>query len=577
MSEQITHLAAFDDCRRIAIAVDDNLLCPEVTTVLAEHHTAGRMGALSRGNANNIIPGVRKARATWDRRAGDPAFEREFAFVLGWWTHRATDRHFKPIFRHVDPEYKQYEDTTNRLLYPRVDGGAPKKLSKIYHDSVLFREIYAGQDETFPPGMFEVSMGSHQASNAVDVQNVEPLFRYKWMAELASCYECVVDLQGMFDTGTVDRILSERQTPDYPIRWYAEAYFEPDPWHMDQFINEPQFYLADDPIIDLARGIQANERRTPDLEALLKNPGESQYATCLAKCYEYLCTASALFTGKIKHMEAARVAGIAWRSEEAFEPHQNVVANPRTITDLPIAWIALVEDVRLISMRDDTISERTQTILAEDPDAMHVGAIGKPGDWLSDVLEPPRDRFAYRRAHANERIAFAAGVLSYAVANDHLGTDRQHRQAATILAARSKRQPDSLQDVDADVLADHISAYLPRNRQRWHTLRADAEEFVSWIDRFLSWVDERPTRVRSLAEACVQAETSDSSFYDPDDVIIRLAKAEREGRLEAVPRLESALTDPGSSTYAQALSAAVDRVRAVDAYATGQANDPTLL
>lgn len=42
------------------------------------------MGALSRGNADNIVPGVRKAREGWDRRAGDPAFEREFAFVLGW-------------------------------------------------------------------------------------------------------------------------------------------------------------------------------------------------------------------------------------------------------------------------------------------------------------------------------------------------------------------------------------------------------------------------------------------------------------------------------------------------------------
>jgi hypothetical protein len=92
MFEQVTHLGVFDDCCRLALGADDGLVCEAVKRVLADRRAAGRLGTLSRGNNENLVPGALKAREHWDERQGDDQFEREFAYVLGWYVHRATDR-----------------------------------------------------------------------------------------------------------------------------------------------------------------------------------------------------------------------------------------------------------------------------------------------------------------------------------------------------------------------------------------------------------------------------------------------------------------------------------------------------
>ena len=56
--------------------------------------------------------------------------------------------------------------------------------------------------------------------------------------------------------------------------------------------------------------------------------------------------------------------------------------------------------------------------------------------------------------------------------------------------------------------------------------------------------------------------------------MIQLATAVRNGRVKRMPDIASALSEPGSSRYAIALGAALERIRGVDAYADGQIDTP---
>ena len=595
MSEQITHLAVFDDTRRLAMHADDGVLCEEIRNVLADRREAGRSGSLSRGNNTNLVPGVLKAREHWDERRGEEQFEREFAYVLGWHTHRAADRYFKPAFRETDPEYG---DPGDRLAYQRVDGGGPKNLVKIYHDAVLYDRIYGAEGDPFRPGTMEVAMGSHPGSEAVDVTRVEGLFQQKWMAELVALYECACG-DGERSSGErpseecIGQVLDQRQTTSYLTRWFEEAFHEPDVRHLETYINEPNFYDESDPIVSLARSIQrdtssprdASPSRDPspdvDFEAILENPGESQYAECLAKSYRYLRAASDLFTGENTPLETAEELAVAWIYEdEEPELHPTVDAAPPALSDLSLASVAAVEDVLRLAFLDDSLSERTREILTEDPEAAHAAAFADPGEWLAETLEESRSRFAYRNAYGFGKIAFASGVVAYdaverrfadggEAGEDGLsGEERLACEVAVLRARSSRANPDG---ADADELVDLFEGFLPRIRQRWHTLRADRHNYAPWSQRFFAWSDARPGRIRAYAEAYAAGEAAGADFYDADDPLIALARSTRDARTSPLPDLEEALADAAEqSTYARAMADALSGIRAVDAYAENE-------
>jgi DNA segregation ATPase FtsK/SpoIIIE-like protein len=571
MSEQVTHLGVFDDCRRLALGADDGLVCEAVKRVLADRRAAGRLGTLSRGNNENLVPGALKAREHWDERQGDDQFEREFAYVLGWYVHRATDRYFKPRFREVDPKYGV---DRNRQVYPRVDGGEPETLVKVYHDAVLYDRLYDEAGDPFHPGNFDVSMGGHPASDTLDVSRVESLFAGKWTAELIATYECLAGADGPPDVDAVDRALNQRQSSTYFLtRWYEEAYYTPDPRHMDRFITEPNFYDASDPIVSLARAVQRGESPDRSVSDVLEDPGDSQYAECLAQAYRYLTAASDLFSGENTPLETAETVNVDWMypTNDDAEPHPTVDADPATLDDLPLAEVAAVEDALAAAAYDDELSESTRDILTDDPEAAHVGAAVEPGPWLVDPLDDHRQLMSYRRENSDAKVAFAGGVLAYdavaALFDDRTRSEERLARDATVLRERTTRgEPDR---ADPEAIVDLFEGLVPRIRQRWHTLRADKENYAPWSQRFFAWTDALPDRRRELAEAYAGGLDVGPSFYDPSDPVIDLARGVQTGRLDDSPDLAAALAEvDGQSTYARAIAAALEQFRLVDAYAS---------
>lgn len=574
VSEQITHLAVLDDCRRLAVGTDADRLADPLQTVLDRRHDSARQGSMSRGNKPNLIPMVKKAREYWDERAGQSDFERRFAFALGWHVHRATDRYFKPVYRELDPDYEQRDE----------------RWIKIFHDTVLFERVYdAGAADPFVEGTMEVSMGSHPASAAVDVPRVEPLFRRKWTVELVAAHEFVAGLEGRPPWDWVQNLVEESQTvyDHYPAATFEEAYADPDPALFQRFIQEPPFYDESDPIVRLARAVQRSEPVDVTLPEALADPGDSQYAEVLAYAFGFLETASGVFEGTTDELDAAVHYQMEWLyggedewESPAIPDDADPAPHPRLRQSL--TELAAIDDVANLTLWDESVTDRTTEALTDHRDAAALGALADPGEWmLEDSLDAARSRYHFTRDRAVEKLAAPIGALVARTVRDLVGDDPADDAAiardAAILRARShRRDPDA---ADAETLADLFEGLLPRARQRWHTLKPDGDAVEAWSARFFDWRDDVPKAARETAVAYATGAASEG-FYDPEDPLIRLARAPAESHPTEPPSFTAVLSneDPGGEdagaatadggrcTYAEILAEGVGHVRAIDAF-----------
>lgn len=575
MSEQITHLAMLDDCRRLVTAMDRDFLSESFTEVLDEYHDSARMGSLSRGNRQNVIREVKRARTHWDERREDDLFTRRLAFVLGWHVHRATDRYFKPRYRKLDPRYDETGTRENHI--------------KILHDAIVYDEVYRDDSASpFSTGTMELTMGSHPASSAIDVVGVERFFQNKWMVELLGAHAFVADRESAPTEERINQLIATRQEVSYRTQWYEEATYDPDPVHLKQYITEPNFYDHRDQIIQLARSIQQGERPEGDLADVVRSPGESQYAEALADSLRYLRIGSDLFEGKISDEEAGERLSLWWfmdesdepppadrRPETATEPPADVDAAVHPHLQQPIAEIAAVDDCIHVASLDEELTDRTQTALRTNRDVAPVAGLVEPGDWVVSVLDTSKSEFAYRLPHADAKIAVVGGLCCIAAARrtfgatgDELSDDRL-LQDVTILRERSTRRDPTA--ADANAIQDLLEGFLPRARQRWHTLIPDRTHFVPWSERFFAWRDHYGEILEQYAELYADGEGAPATFYDSDDPLIRVARAGREGGRESVPSVHEALADDGGRcTYADVLQEGVEGIRAIDAYVNGE-------
>jgi hypothetical protein len=274
MSENITHTAVTDDCARLAIY--SPIICAPFKEVFAQQLEIARLGGLTRAGGKYVITLLDRYREKWPAAADGGLLAQKLAFVLGWLCHRAADLQMKPIFRKVDA------DCTLK----------PTDCS-VYHDVFLFREVYAGgQGEPYSPGILSLEAGE-----------LEGALRSLWQRALVGMHTFIPDEQDV--EGWLERLFATRQRFYVDIRRYARAYAQPDPDKVRRFLDEVNFYDGGDPLIRLARSIQAGTLGTEiDLPAALPAAvsaaaTQSQYAQALRRGYLYLEAASGYFEGQI--------------------------------------------------------------------------------------------------------------------------------------------------------------------------------------------------------------------------------------------------------------------------------------
>ncbi len=289
MSEHITHVAVYEDAVRIIQR--SGQFSDSFKTVLEEEYDSGMITCGSRGNHLFAVPLLEETREAWKAGKTNREIKQKLAGAIGWITHRAADRHVKPLFWAVDDENN-----------PKFSGNE----YRIYHDVSSYNEVYDGGKkntlspyEHFTPALMVKGMKTEPAANDVDVHAVEPLFTTQWQSDFLQLHQLTKNpdysdewLKKMF-----------KNTQDYQENWklYIQAFNDPDPEKWEKYISGPNYYNRDDDIIRFVRGIQEGQPDdTINLEdALDKAKQESHYAQMLRKCYDFIMAANKFFDYKI--------------------------------------------------------------------------------------------------------------------------------------------------------------------------------------------------------------------------------------------------------------------------------------
>jgi hypothetical protein len=296
MSEHITHVAVFEDCMRLALR--SNEIAEPLKISLRNYPGLARFTSIARGGDGLTIDLIRDCRERWETRKPGDFVEETLSYVIGWRCHNAADRHFKPIYRVVEAERYEGERGGD------IDTAGPGE-SRIYHDIVVFREVYqCGAEPGWPAALLDYRMESHPASDAVSPLVLEDLLGgllQSTLLETQSFLGKTGDVDAWFD-----ELLDSYQPFTVDLKRYAEAYYSPELEEMRRFIIENNFYDHSDPLIQLARSIQLGSPDTSiDLgRAVEAAANQSQYAQAVRKAYNHLVASSEYFLHRIdeKHL-----------------------------------------------------------------------------------------------------------------------------------------------------------------------------------------------------------------------------------------------------------------------------------
>jgi hypothetical protein len=286
MSDHIAHLGICDDTFRLA------RLHPQVhehfKSLFDPCRDDAHMGSVTRSadkwSGDVIVWAAQQHALTPDQR--DPLTDRKLAFVLGSLTHRAADRLTKPI--------------TN-CWRGNPDGSGDANESKIMQDICVWREVYGSGEGTaawpFTPDLLTPLPAEGEA-----------LFRLLLRRALIAMHTLNPDAQNIH--AWLDRFFKGLQTYPKSLELYAELAANWPEDKVKKYLVDKRFYQRDDPIIELARGIQHGQDATPEqVVAVVEatDASHSRYARALAKATQYLIAASDLFAGRIALREAQRL------------------------------------------------------------------------------------------------------------------------------------------------------------------------------------------------------------------------------------------------------------------------------
>lgn len=280
MSENITHTAVVDDCRRLALHAES--ICAAFKQALRAHPDAARLGGVTRHGDRHTVDLLEAYRRALPAGSNRDRLLEKLAFVLGWLCHRAADRQMKPIWR--------------KLLPDEQPGQSPTECS-IYHDVFVLREVYEharGQ----PYALLYPAPASAPAE-------WESLLWAAWQRMLIAIHTLIPDDDAV--DGWLDKLLDRYQRLGVDLSRYANALAGPDPDKLKRYVEDVNFYDRRDPIIRLARALAAGRRPpVPLAEAVDRARRQSHYAQALRRGFLYIEAAGDYFAGRMDRSELAR-------------------------------------------------------------------------------------------------------------------------------------------------------------------------------------------------------------------------------------------------------------------------------
>jgi hypothetical protein len=301
LSEFITHTAVFEDCARLAMLSPG--VCDPFKSVLKKYWDIASLGTLTRSGDKYTVQLLEYCRDHWPTRKDGDFLEEKLAYVIGWRCHNAADRHFKPIYREVQPEHYKNEASQS---------GDPDERDvsdvRIYHDVIVWREVYdwGRRGNMLSPYLVQDNLDGHPASGSVAVEPLETAIGgvvQRTLLGIQSFTAKETDGEAWFKR-------FQKQLQDYyvDVHRYARSVEGPQTDYLRRFALENHLYDKRDPLIRLARALQTNAPHS-DLHldtALEQAQKQSQYAQTLRQGYGYLLASSEFFERKIDETELRR-------------------------------------------------------------------------------------------------------------------------------------------------------------------------------------------------------------------------------------------------------------------------------
>ena len=289
MSEHITHIAVGEDSYRVASQRPD--FSPRMRAAITAHPDAFRLGTCTRSGDTFILPLLTEWQTDW---TGSDAQQRQLSYVIGWMGHLAGDRTFKPVYR-----------ITDLAFYTRGYPGPAH--ASIYHDAATFAAVFDhGREAPFHPSLLSADLSDHPAADFLPVSELEPALAMQFADALAGFKTYLPEQIDDWETQW-EAINDERQRFYVEVDRYTAAYHQPDPARTRQYLIDPQFYHAEDPIIRLAREVQQGREPGVTLEAALQGTdGQSLYAQSLKLGHDFMLACSDYLEGRIDLEQAKR-------------------------------------------------------------------------------------------------------------------------------------------------------------------------------------------------------------------------------------------------------------------------------
>jgi hypothetical protein len=266
MSEYLMHVAICDDCASLALHAP--AVCEPFKAAIRGQPDAMRLGATIRKLSTGPI--LDEARRLWP---GGRAAEK-VACVLGRLTHLSADAVFKAVFKTFGEE---------------VGSGSR---ASMYEDLFAYREVYdQGRRAPFAPGALDAGCTSLPAARAIRIDELESVF-------LGACRLHVLRLQTALKGGAwAEEARKAWQGGRVDMAAYYDHYARRRPELEKKYLADINFYNPDDPLIRLARSIQARKPDAGvDLEGAVERArSESLWARAVAGGYRNICGASRSF------------------------------------------------------------------------------------------------------------------------------------------------------------------------------------------------------------------------------------------------------------------------------------------
>ena len=190
-------------------------------------------------------------------------------------------------------------------------------------------------------------------------------------------------------------------------------------------------------------------------------------------------------------------------------------------------------------------------------------------------------------ARMSSPFSLAAGWLAHHSAHDALYgdappegiDDRALYHDVTLLHALHDSEPVPPADPSASVdeLARLLQMMYLRTYIRMHTIDPDFDEVEPWILRLVAWHRDLEPLTRRYARAYLQPDPAlvrryveEPGFYNPDDLLIRLARTLHQGIANGpVDVAQAASSSAEQSRYARALGRAYRTIKAVGDFHAG--------